>query len=166
MLVRTLYFLWKKTAVSSICAERRAAAPGVVSSAGTQKTPLCPGELSSLICVGFVLSPALILEEKKRVFNLNTLNSEEQKRYIVWEEVGKSERTLKGNSLHIIMTDSLPPFWKWLQSVEILLLTLSNTAKTHSERENERNRNPKMKIYATHAMHIMHYYSAVTCFLL
>lgn len=83
MLVRTLYFLWKKTAVSSICAERRIAAPGVVSSAGTQKTPLCPGELSSLICVGFVLSPALILEEKKFVFNLNTLNSEEQKRYIV-----------------------------------------------------------------------------------
>lgn len=133
---------------------------------GTQKPPFCPGEHSSLICVGLFF-PLLWFRKKRSEYLIWIQNnSEEQKRYIMWEEVGKSERTLKGNSLHIIMTDSLPSFWKWLQSVDILLLTLSNAAKTYLERGNERNRNPKMKIYATHAVHILHYYSAVTCFLL
>lgn len=72
----------EKASVSSICAKRRVSAPGVVGSAGTQKTPLCPGEHTPLICVWWVLFfPCFDSEEKKRAFNLNTLNSEEQMQY-------------------------------------------------------------------------------------
>lgn len=81
----------EKAAVSSICVKSRVAAPGVVSSAGTQKTPLCPGEHSPLICVWCGLFfPCFDSEEKKRVFHLNTLNSEEQIQYSV--RGGREER--------------------------------------------------------------------------